>query len=162
MPTFFLGAMDYEAILEKVETAVAPVLDHLGYELVEREYVQAQGRWVLRLYIGRADDGSVTLDDCVEASRALEGVLDVEDVIPHPYCLEVSSPGIERPLRHRGDFERFRGAVIDLKAKAPVQGRRHFSGVLKGMEKEHIMIEDERGLWQVPFTLLKKAKIKRR
>ncbi|MBI4224608.1 MAG: ribosome maturation factor RimP [Deltaproteobacteria bacterium] len=156
-----MAAMDYEAILEKAEAAVTPVLGGLGYELVEREFLHEQGRWVLRLYIDRAD-GPVTLEDCERASRALDAALDVEDFIPHRYSLEVSSPGIERPLRHRGDFERFRGAVVDLKAKEPVQGRRHFSGVLKGMEGENIIIEDERGPWQIPFTLLKKAKIKRR
>lgn len=153
--------MDYALLLEKVEQTVTPVLDDLGFDLAERQFVQAHGQWVLRLYIDRKE-GSVTLADCEQVSRAVEGILDVEDMVPHPYCLEVSSPGIERPLRRPRDFERFKGAVIDLTAREPIQGRRHFRGVLKGLEKENIIVEDEQGPWQIPFSLFKKARIIRR
>ena len=153
--------MDYNQLLEKVEEIVEPVLNNLGLELVEREFAQDYGRWILRIYIDR-EVGEIIVQDCADASRAIEGVLDVEDLIPHRYSLEVSSPGEERPLRKRGDFERFAGEMVDLKVKGMVEGRHHFTGLLKGIEGENIMINDAGREWRVPFEMLKKARLKRR
>ena len=153
--------MDYNQLLEKVEEIVEPVLNHLGLELVEREFAQDYGRWILRIYIDR-EVGEVIVQDCADASRAIEGVLDVEDLIPHRYSLEVSSPGENRPIRKKGDFERFAGSAIDLKTKEMTQGRHHFSGLLQGMRGEDIIINEGDQEWQIPWALLKKARIKRR
>lgn len=151
--------MDVVELLERIEETLTPVLNDLGVELVEREWLHEAGRWVLRLYIDR-EGGAITLEDCSRVSRAIEGTLDVENIIPHRYCLEVSSPGINRPLRRPKDFDRFKGERIELKSREPVQGRHHFTGILKGLEKDQIIVEDERGQWFVPFHLLKKARIK--
>lgn len=153
--------MDYLGLLEKITAVVEPILNALGFELADREFVSEQGRWVLRLFIDR-ETSPVTVGDCQTVSRAVEGALDVEDLIPYRYVLEVSSPGIERPLRKKGDFERFKGNRIELKTKELVQGRRHFSGMLRGIEGENIVIVEENQQWCIPFGQLKKAKVKRR
>ena len=151
--------MDNSTLLNRVEELVTPVLDNLGLELVEREYLQDRGRWVLRLYIDR-DNIPVTITDCETASRSLEAVLDVEGVIPEHYVLEVSSPGLNRPLRRPKDFERFAGSQIELTAKQGLEGRRHFSGLLKGLKEKFIVIQNSDEEFLVPLDDLKKAKIK--
>lgn len=150
--------MDYQKLLAKVEELVTPVLESLKCELVEREFLQQQGRWILRIYIDRP--GSVTLDDCEEASRAIEAVLDVENIIPTRYHLEVSSPGIDRPLRHAKDFERFKGSTVALTTTEPIEGRHHFIGILKDFKEENIVIAEPHQEWLIPYAKLKKAKLK--
>lgn len=152
--------MEYHHLLEKIEQILDPVLKTLGIALAEREFVVEHGRSILRLYIDR-EESPVTLEDCRKVSRAVEGVLDVEDIIPHTYILEVSSPGINRPLRKKGDFERFQGNRIDLKTKDLVKGRRHFKGVLKGMRGDEILVFEDGQEWSIPLDQLKKAKLKR-
>ena len=151
--------MDTVALLENVEKIVNPVVESLGLELIEREFIFDQGRWVLRLYIDREGKG-VTIDDCETVSRALEPVLDVEDIIPQKYFLEVSSPGIERPLRRPKDFERFAGSFVKLDTNEKLGDRHHFSGVLKGLRNNQIVLQEGEQEWQIPFESLKRAKIR--
>lgn len=159
-PIFFTMGVEYHNLLKKIEQILTPVLKNLGVELVEREFVFEHGRRILRLYIER-DGTSATLDDCSRVSKGVEGVLDVEDLIPPPYVLEVSSPGIDRPLRKKKDFERFRGKWVDVRTKELVQGRRHFSGVLQEVEGDEIVVLEGGQEWRVPLDQLKKAKLKR-
>lgn len=152
---FFFGQfMDTVLLLNRVESLVGPVVENLGFELIERELVQDQGRWVLRLYIDR-ENQAITVADCETASRALEPVLDVEEIFPFSYTLEVSSPGLNRPLRRAKDFVKFAGERIELKTSEDFQGRRNFSGVLKGMKENNILLEQ----WEIPLQILKKAKV---
>ena len=150
--------MQIDDLLQKVETLVEPILTSMDYELVEREYVTEMGRNILRLYVDRKE-GQITIADCQKISRSVEATLDVEDLISGRYCLEVSSPGIERPLRKLKDFQRFAGKIIDLKLKNPIEGRHHFKGLLKGIQENQILIEDEKKEWLIPLDLLKKAKL---
>lgn len=151
--------MDTAALLENVEKLLSPVVESLGMELVEREFLLDQGGWVLRLYIDRPEKG-VTIDDCETVSRAAAPVLDVEDPIPQKYVLEVSSPGIERPLRRPKDFEKFAGSFVKLDTKEKVEERHHFSGILKGLRDNRIVIQEGEREWIIPLELLKKAKIR--
>ncbi|MDO8493709.1 MAG: ribosome maturation factor RimP [Deltaproteobacteria bacterium] len=151
--------MNYSQILNKVETLVAPVLEPLGLELIEREFVQTQGKWILRLYIDK-EGGPISVGDCERASKSLEGVLDVENLIPSHYYLEISSPGIERPLRRPKDFQRFVGETIDLQVKESIDGRHHFVGILKGMEGEEVVLSEHGEDYKIPLSLLKKARLK--
>ena len=152
--------MEYHHLLEKIEQILDPVLKNLGVELAEREFVFEHSRWILRLYID-CGEYPVTLEDCKRVSRAVEGVLDVEDFIPHAYTLEVSSAGIDRPLRKKRDFERFQGSYVDVKTKDLVQGRRHFKGVLRGIQGDAILVFEEGQEWLIPLDQLKRAKLKR-
>ena len=151
--------MNYDVLLNKVEELVSPILENLGLELIEREFILDQGRWILRLYIDR-DGGTVTIDDCETTSRAIEGVLDVENLIPQRYLLEISSPGLNRPLRRPKDFEKFVGSKVELKTKEAVEGRHHFTGILKGMRESRIVIREGEKDWLIPLDEVKKAKVK--
>lgn len=155
--------MNTKEILEKIEVLAAPILENLGFELIEREFVSEQGRWVLRLYIDRIaqEGGPVTIHDCATVSRAISAMMDVENPIPGAYALEVSSPGIERPLRRKKDFERFAGEMISLKTQYPIDGRHTFTAVrLQGVTEENIIVQDGEKEWILPLEAIKKAKLK--
>lgn len=163
--------MNFEKILEHVENLVRPILAPIGLELIERELVPGKGRLVLRLYIDRLPGAAgekesiqksgVTVDDCVVASRAVEGVLEVEECIPGAYSLEVSSPGLNRPLRREEDFKRFAGERVELKSKqADNAGRMHFIGILMGLQNGFIVLKEGKEERRIPFSDLKKARIK--
>ena len=129
----------------------------LGYEVVELEY-HPQGRGgLLRIFIDR--EGGVTVDDCEKVSRQVSGVLDVEDPIPGAYTLEVSSPGLDRPLRKPADFARFVGAQARIDLSLPIEGRRRFSGTLKGCEAEEVSIEVDGVLHRLPLSNISKARL---
>ena len=141
-----------------VRAVVEPAVRDLGYDLILVEITGGGGRRILRLFIDRAE--GVGLADCVTVSRELSPLLDVEDPIDGPYSLEVSSPGLDRPLARSEDFERFRGSRVRLRTGKPVEGRRNFSGTLRGLEDGEVLIEDDDGaLHRVPFAVLKRANV---
>jgi ribosome maturation factor RimP len=140
-----------ETVLTQIETLVVPILDDLGFELVDLQ-IQNEGRQVaLRIFIDKS--GGITLDDCVTVSREVSAILEVEDPIRSAYRLEVSSPGLDRPLKKPADFERFAGRKIKLKTRQlldPDQRghtRKTFAGTLLGLEADQVRIElgDKRG-----------------
>jgi len=127
------------ADLGQIERAVQGVLDQEAVELVDLQYVHEGGRWVLRFFIDKA--GGVTLDDCENLSNRIGATLDMTDLLPRSYVLEVSSPGIDRLLRKERDFSRFAGYRVQLWLKTPEAGRRHFVGLLKGLEEGQVALE---------------------
>ena len=132
------------------------VIESLGLELVDVEYVKEGGAWFLRVFIDKA--GGITHDDCQEVSVRLSELLDRKDPIPQSYILEVSSPGIERPLNKPGDFERFRGYKVRASTFAPVDGRKEFIGELNGLIDGNVLIHT--GGDQVSLPLEQVAKIR--
>ena len=144
-----------------VRAVVEPAVRELGYELILVELAGAGGRRTLRLFIDQ--DGGVGLSDCVAVSREVSPLLDVEDSIRGPFVLEVSSPGVDRPLVRPDDFERFAGERVRLLAKRPVEGRRAFAGVLIGLADGEVVVEDDAGArHHVPFEVLKSANVEYR
>lgn len=125
--------------LAQIEKAVQGVLDQEAVELVDLQYVHEAGRWILRFFLDK--NGGVTLDDCEYLSNRIGATLDMTDLLPRSYVLEVSSPGINRLLRKERDFSRFAGYRVQLWLKTPEAGRRHFIGVLKGMESGQVSLE---------------------
>ena len=117
-----------------------PAVSALGFELVGVEFVSGR-RGLLRLYID-SEDG-VTIDDCQAVSHQVSGLLDVEDPIQGQYSLEVSSPGLDRPLFRAADFERFAGHEVRLRLVAPLEGRRKFRGVLVGLRDGRVVVQVE-------------------
>ncbi|MFH1829759.1 MAG: ribosome maturation factor RimP [Pseudomonadota bacterium] len=149
--------MDIKDIETKAEELVKPVLDNLGYGLVACDFINESGQWILRLYIDK--DGGVSIDDCARASHGVEDLLAVEDIVPVRYNLEVSSPGIFRPLKKREDFERYMGERARIKTLHPIDGRSNFKGQLAGLEGNEIImiIDDER--YRIPLSEVNKAKL---
>ena len=137
-----------------------PHLHEQGYELVEIEFAQQGRQRILRIYIDRPGR-SITLDDCVAASQLLSALLDAGAFLDQQYVLEVSSPGIDRPLRKAGDFDRFTGEAIRLVTHDPVQGRRKFSGTLKGFGDGLVTVECGGQDFEIHIENLKKANLDR-
>ncbi|TAN54888.1 MAG: ribosome maturation factor RimP [Rhodospirillales bacterium] len=143
-----------------VSAAIEEPLKSMGYELVRVQLSGAAQRATLQVMAERLDGKAMTIDDCTEISRALSPILDVADPINGAYVLEVSSPGIDRPLLRPKDFERWSGFEARLETRQPVEGRKRFKGLLLGLEGENVKIKDEAGLeFSLPLTLLSKAKL---
>jgi len=125
--------------IEKIAQEIAlPIVEELGYELVDLEYKKEGPHWCLRLYIDKP--GGITLDDCQEVSQRVGDVLDIKDPIPHNYFLEVSSVGLDRPLKKEEDFVRFKGRNVDLKLYRAIDGSKNYTGELIGLDGDTIQI----------------------
>jgi len=142
---------------ENVQKLVAPVVESLGYELVGVEYLPQGGHGLLRSDIGT--EAGVTLDDCQRLSHQLSGVLDVEDVIKGRYHLEVSSPGLDRPLFAAEHFQRFAGRQVNVRLVAPINGRRKVRGVLQGMKDDEVVLDVDGEVISVPLSAIDKANL---
>lgn len=142
----------------RIERIVSPALQGMGYELV-RVQITGGHRPTLQIMAERPDGGQITIDDCAEISRALSAVLDVEDPVSTAYVLEVSSPGIDRPLTRRKDYERFAGFEARVETREPVGGRKRFKGRLRGLSGDDIRIETEEGELAVPLEAVHRAKL---
>ena len=126
---------------QKTEELLLPIMEEQGFELVDVEYVKEGGSWYLRAYIDKP--GGITVDDCETVSRQLSDLLDEKDYIEDSYILEVSSPGLGRPLKKEKDFERSLGMEIEIRTYRPVQHQKEFTGLLKAYDKKSITIETE-------------------
>lgn len=145
-------------LLERLRPALERIVDFAGMELVHVEAHPESGGLVLRLYIDR--EGGVTLDDCATVSRQISAQLDLEDPIPGHYTLEVSSPGLDRPLVKDRDFERFAGNPVRIETAAPLQGRRHFRGRLGRLEGGMVRLALEDGSEvSIPRELVTRARL---
>jgi ribosome maturation factor RimP len=147
--------MDLESRLQDLITAP---LEAMGYELVR---VQFQGKThpTLQIMAERADGAGMTVDDCAEISRSLSALLDVEDPIQGGYVLEVSSPGIDRPLTRPKDFQAWAGFEAKLETLVAVDGRKRFRGRLLGLEQDSVRIALDTGEALVPLADMKSAKL---
>jgi len=135
-----------------------PVVESMGYELVGVEFLGAGGYGTLRVYIDR--DSGVNLDDCAAISHQISGILDVEEPIKQAYDLEVSSPGIERPLFKRADFERFTGKIARIKLAVGLLGRKNFKGELQGVvDSKLVTIEVDGEVFDLPYADIAKANL---
>jgi len=141
---------------------VEPSLVDLGYEVV-RVRLNDNGRPTLQLMIDRADGDEVGVEDCTIVSRTVSVLLDVADPITNPYELEVSSPGLDRPLTRAKDFQTYSGSEVRVELKNPVEGRRRYRGRLIGLEEGFIKIvvplESVEREFALPFEAIEKAKI---
>jgi ribosome maturation factor RimP len=134
---------------------LTPLVEGLGYELWELEYSAGRGNGFLRLYIDA--EAGITLDDCERVSRAVSEVLDAEDPIPGHYTLEVSSPGVERPLRTAQQFARFVGETVYVETVQAIEGRRRFKGALVAVDAATIEVDVDGRRWPLPLDGIRKA-----
>jgi ribosome maturation factor RimP len=144
-------------VIESVREVAIPVLKSEGMELVDIEYRRESRGWVLRLFIDK--EGGVTLNDCTSVSHQVGDLIEVKEIINHPYTLEVSSPGVNRPLKSLGDFERFKGKHIKIKVRQPIEGQRNFRGILLGHEQENVTISSDSRIYIIPYEDIVKASL---
>ncbi|TDA68924.1 MAG: ribosome maturation factor RimP [Clostridia bacterium] len=149
--------MATQRVAERVRNLIEPVITSMAYELVDVQYVKEARRYILRIFIDR--QGGVGLDDCEQVSRAVEPLLDASDPVPEHYYLEVSSPGIDRPLKKAADYERFAGRKVLLKTYAPVDGRRTFRGVLGGLAGDHVVLQADGQEISLPLAGVAQARL---
>ncbi len=134
-----------------------PVITGMGYELVGIEYRANPRNALVRIYLDSAT--GITLADCEKVSRQVSGVLDVEDPIATQYNLEVSSPGLDRPIFKVADYDRFAGEKVRLRLKSPLDGRRRFAGILRGLRNECVVVEENGVEVSVPLSQIDKANL---
>jgi ribosome maturation factor RimP len=146
---------------ERINRLVTDVLSESEFELVDLEFAGSARRSILRVYIDK--DGGVTHGDCVRVSRILGDHLDADPVVGlGSYVLEVSSPGIDRPLKKAADFDRFRGETAAVTTRTRIQGRSNHLGVILGMEGDTLVLEQpDLGRTEIPLTDVQKASLRR-
>jgi ribosome maturation factor RimP len=149
------GMLSDTVIIEKIENMVAPIVDDEGIELIEVEFKPVGKRWLLRIYIDR--DGGVTVDDCAYVSRELARLLDVDDIVEHPYTLEVSSPGLTRQLKKSEDFARNKGKKCKIVTREEVAGKNEFTGEIGETTGDKVEIKEKIGIFTIPIYAIKKA-----
>ena len=129
---------DYE---KKAEELLAPIVGRFGFELVDVEYVKEAGNWYLRGYIDKP--GGITVNDCEAVSRIFSDKLDENDFIEDSYIMEISSPGLDRPLKKDKDFARSMGKLVEIRTYRPIEKQKEFCGVLSAYDGSSVTIEEE-------------------
>jgi ribosome maturation factor RimP len=146
---------------EQIEKLILPVIESGGMELVDAECLKMVTRWLVRIFIDK--EGGVTLDDCSAISREVGDLLDVHGIPPGPYTLEVSSPGLDRPLVKDGDFLKYLGHRVKVKAREKVEGVRHFRGRLTDFVddggRKILILHVEGRSYRVPREIVIKANL---
>jgi ribosome maturation factor RimP len=146
------------AAVEKLEELLSPVVEDLGYEFIGVDYSANPKNRLLRLYIDRPDSG-IGVDDCETVSREVSAVLDVEEPIRDQYTLEVSSPGVERPLFSVEHFRRFLGEMAAVRMQAPQEGRRKFKGRIARVEDDRVWLNVDGTEWCLAIADMEKARL---
>lgn len=147
-----------EFIIEKIEEFAKTLLPSMGLELVEVQFRREGHGWVLRLFIDC--ETGITVDHCADVSREVSDFLDVEDLIEHQYHLEVSSPGLERPLKSMRDYERFIGRKAKIKLRESVDGEKVYVGEILRVQNESVELAvQDKGVVILPFEHIRKARL---
>lgn len=133
-----------KSIESTIEELVQPIIDSNNFELVDVEYVKEAGEYYLRIFVDK--EGGISLNECEVVSRALSEILDIKDPIKDNYYLEVSSPGLDRPLKKDKDFVRYQGRDVEIKLYKPLNGSKQFEGELVGLTEDKnikVIIDNE-------------------
>ena len=146
------------AKLKKLEELLRPIVEGLGYEFWGIEFRSQGHHSLLRLFIDDAENG-IGIEDCESVSRQVSGVMDVEDPVQTEYTLEVSSPGMDRPLFRLEQYEAFAGHQVQLKLRMAYEGRRKFQGLIKGVEGDEVVVLVDDHEYLLPFDSIEKANI---
>lgn len=151
--------MSKRKIEDIVTELAAPIVEKEHFELVDVEFIKEAGNWYLRIYIDKPE--GITLDDCQIVSEQVGEILDKKDPIEQSYFLEVSSPGLDRPLKKDRDFEKYKGELVDVKVFQAVNGKKVFQGELMGLKDDKICIKPEKTDEIMEFERDKVATVKR-
>jgi len=162
-PTFYLcfrreNTENVPISADAIVPLIEPSLDAMGYRLVRVAFLGSR-QATLQIMAERRDDVPMTVENCTEISRSVSAILDVADPIASAYTLEVSSPGIDRPLTRPEDYDRFAGFEAKIELGTPVEGRKRFRGRLLGRTADQVRLAAETGEVSLPFTAIAKAKL---
>lgn len=146
--------------IERLTQIVENTLADTAFEVVDLTYGKSGGNWTMCIFIDHPD--GVSFEHCSEVTRLVSDEMDREDPIPNAYSIEVSSPGVDRPLRKLSDFERFQGQRVYIKCHAPVEGNKKFTGTLSAVDAAHIDVDNEHDgkTYRIPMTGIAKATLK--
>jgi len=151
--------LETKRIVSEVSNLAEPLLHEFDLEMVDIEFRLESGRWILRVFIDK--EGGVTVDDCVNVSRELGDLIEAEDIIDYPYALEISSPGLNRPLKKESDFMRSIGKMVKLRMSRPINRRRNFTGRLANVREGIIgLLVDDNNIVELPLKEIDKARVK--
>lgn len=142
---------------KKLNDMFEPVIESMAYELIGVELTGSGNGTVLRIYID-AEKG-ITVDDCQAVSYQVSGILDVEDPLQNHYTLEVSSPGLDRPLVKPGHFKQFIGELVKIRSTEAVLGRKNFKGILESFDGEYLYVAVDNEVYEIPFDIVEKANL---
>ncbi len=145
-------------VIKAVQKVAQPIIENEGLELVDIEYKKEGQNWFLRVFIDRTEEG-VDLDDCTRISEKLSEMLDELDPIPGAYILEVSSPGVERPLKKEKDFRKAIGKNVCISTYEPIDGQKVFEGVLRQFDGTTLAVGEEEKLVEIPLEKVAKARL---
>jgi ribosome maturation factor RimP len=146
------------SLTERVELRITPTIVSMGYDIVRVE-ITGKEPLVLQIMVERQDEKQLDVEDCASVSRAISALMDVDDPIDDAYTLEVSSPGLDRPLVRPQDFDRFAGYEAKVEAERLIDGRKNFKGRLIGLEENVVKISVDDTVMEVPIVDIKRAKL---
>ena len=126
---------------QKTEEILNPIMEELEFELVDVEYVKEGSMWYLRAYIDKP--GGITVNDCEAVSRAFSDKLDENDFIEDSYIMEISSPGLDRPLKKEKDFARSMGKLVEIRTYRPIEKQKEFCGILNAYDESSVTIDED-------------------
>jgi len=149
--------MGKSSVAQSVEELISPVLISENLELVDIEYKKEGKDWTLRVFIDKP--GGITVQDCQTTSHRVEDMIEIDGLIPSHYILEVSSPGLDRPLKKEKDFLKFRGKHIRLTTFAAVNNQKKFKGVIRDFQDSTLTLEVQQKVFQIPLTNIAKARL---
>jgi ribosome maturation factor RimP len=158
----------FTQLIDRIRAVAERVARSNNLEIFDVQFRRESAGWMLRIFVDVPDDpehpagpdASVTVQDCERVSRDVSAILDVEETIDHRYTLEVSSPGLDRPLRGAADYRRFAGRIAKIVVSEAVDGQKHFEGRLKGLEQDAVVIETTPGKRQlIPMNLISRARL---
>jgi len=157
------------APIERVRTIAARVARGHGLEIFDVQLRRESIGWVLRIILDRPDPGvagsadrieeGVGIDECQRVSQDVSAILDVEDVLDRAYTLEVSSPGLDRPLRHAGDYRRFTGRLAKIVVREAIDGQRHFAGRRQGLDDDAVLLVEGRRTHRIPLAAISRGRL---
>ena len=146
-----------DELVSEIWNLLEPVIAAQGMEILEVEYRRESAGWVLRIFID--SERGISVEDCAQVSRITGDLLDVADVIRPSYNLEISSPGIDRPLRKLEHFQKYIGDIIEVRTVSTIQNRRNFKGELKEASLDGVLIECDAMSYSIPMSLIERARL---
>jgi ribosome maturation factor RimP len=146
-------------VIDEIRALIEAPCEALGYRIVQVQFYEPNNRRTLQIMAERVSDGGMEIKDCTQISHTVSAILDVQDSVEGAYHLEVSSPGIDRPLTRLADFETYASFDAKIETQLPIAGRRRFKGVVEGVDGEQVLLEVDGSVHKIDFNNISQAKL---